>query len=117
MQNLATTLDVVFANFALELESCSSFDSFEDAQVEPLSGAVISTATTSRQILCSQLIEIQNLATTLDVVFANFPLELEGCSSFDSFEDAQVEPLSGAVMSTAITVVKHVIRELIVALA
>ncbi|ROL44447.1 hypothetical protein DPX16_2225 [Anabarilius grahami] len=59
---------------------------------------------------------MQNLATTLDDVFADFPLELESCSSFDSFEDAQVEPSSGAVMSTTITVVKHVIRELIVAL-
>ncbi|XP_051747105.1 uncharacterized protein LOC127510958 [Ctenopharyngodon idella] len=41
---------------------------------------------------------MENLATTMDIMFANFPLELESFSSFDSFEDAQVEPLSGAVM-------------------
>ncbi|XP_048021056.1 serine/threonine-protein kinase pim-1-like [Megalobrama amblycephala] len=41
---------------------------------------------------------MEHLATvTLDTMFANFPLELESCSSLDSFEDAQVEPLSGAV--------------------
>ncbi|XP_048040278.1 serine/threonine-protein kinase pim-1-like isoform X2 [Megalobrama amblycephala] len=41
---------------------------------------------------------MEHLATvTLDTMFAIFPLELESCSSLDSFEDAQVEPLSGAV--------------------